>query len=355
MEQWQELLAGSISRPAALAGRWSLDSAQMEQVTGAFPARVNPYFASLVREEGDPIWRQVLPSTAELADRSGQAGGEGGCPLDPLHEERHSPLGNLVHRYPDRVLFLVCSACAVLCRFCTRRRLTGPGFPAGEEQEDAALRYIRSRPEVREVILSGGDPLLLADDRLRGLLARLRQIPHVRALRLHTRAPGVLPQRVTPALAALLAERVPVRVNLHFNHPRELTPRAREAVTLLARAGVPLGSQTVLLAGVNDDPGVLAELFRLLSRLGVRPYYLFQADTVRGTSHFRVPIGRALALGQSLRLAAERGGVPLPTLAIDLPQGGGKVPLTPDRVARRDGLCFVRGLEGAWIEYPDAG
>jgi lysine 2,3-aminomutase len=239
----------------------------------------------------------------------------------------------------------------VLCRFCTRRRLTGPGFEAGEGEEDQALAYLRAHLGVREVILSGGDPLLLSDARLRRLLGLLRAIPHIGVIRIHTRVPGALPQRVDAPLAALLAAHHPVWMNLHFNHPREITASARAAIALLADAGIALGSQTVLLAGVNDDPAVLARLFRELVALRVRPYYLFQMDTVRGTSHFRVSLARALDLGDDLRRALS--GIAVPTLAVDLPEGGGKVPLTRDRLVRRDGLTFVRNLEGALIPYPD--
>jgi lysine 2,3-aminomutase len=332
-QAWQDLIDRSFTPPS--------------DVAGAFPARINPYFASLIREEGDPIWRQVVPSSAEVARERD----EGGCPLDPLREEAHSPVANLVHRYPDRALLLVSAACPVLCRFCTRRRLTGPGFDAGEELEDRALAYLRAHPAVREVILSGGDPLLLPDARLRRLLGRLRAIPHVGVIRVHTRVPGALPQRVDAALAALLAAHHPVWMNLHFNHPRELTAEARAAVVRLADAGIALGSQTVLLAGVNDDPAVLARLFRELVGLRVRPYYLFQMDTVQGTSHFRVSLARALDIGDLLR--SSLSGIAVPTLAIDLPEGGGKAPLTRDRVLRRDGRTFVRNLEGALIPYPD--
>ncbi len=344
---WQDLLAQSITSPAALAQTWSLDRSAMEEATGRFPARVNPYFASLIREEGDPIWRQVIPSSAEVAPERD----EGGCPLDPLREEEHSPVPGLVHRYADRVLLLAGVACPVLCRFCTRRRRTGR-VPSTEEIElKQAFRYLRERPSVREVILSGGDPLMLSDRKLNGLLARLREIPHLGVIRIHTRVPGALPQRVTFSLSRLIASFHPVWMNLHFNHPREITPGARAACRLLADAGIPLGSQTVLLAGVNDDPAVLTGLFRALVALRVRPYYLFQADTVQGTAHFRVPLARALDLGDALR--RDLSGIAVPILAVDLPQGGGKVPLTRDRIVRRGDDTLVRGLEGRLIPYPD--
>jgi lysine 2,3-aminomutase len=360
-ECWQDMLARSVTTPAALAGTWSLDPSSARRVTDAFPALINPYFASLIREEGDPIWRQVIPSSAEVAPESGEGGqrpaeaaldrGEGGCSLDPLREEEHSPVPGLVHRYPDRVLLLAGCACPVLCRFCTRRRRTGRTPRAEETGLEEAMSYLRGRPAVREVILSGGDPLLLSDGLLQDLLARLREIPHLGVIRIHSRVPGALPARVTAGLARLVAAFHPVWINLHFNHPRELTWQARASCRVLADAGIPLGSQTVLLAGVNDDEAVLAGLFRGLVETGVRPYYLFQADTVRGTAHFRVPLARALAIGDALRRGTS--GIAMPTLAVDLPEGGGKVPLTRDRIVRRDGCTLVRGTAGRLIPYPD--
>ncbi len=343
METWQSLLADSITLPAQCAARFRLDPDATARAAGLLPVRINPYFAGLIRNPQDPIGLQVLPRGEEAED--------GSCPLDPLGEERHSPVPAVIHRYPDRALLLASSACPVHCRFCTRKRKVAAGFAADGRALAEGVAYLKDRGEIRDVLVSGGDPLLLPDERLGELLSSLRSIPHLKVVRIGSRVPGALPQRVTPALARLLGRFHPLYLNLHFNHPRELTAEAAAACGRLADAGLPLGSQTVLLAGVNDDAATLEALFTGLLAMRVRPYYLFQVDTVRGSSHFRVGLDRALGLGEELRRRAS--GMAVPTLAVDLPEAGGKVPLTADRVVRREGVTFLRSLEGREIPYPD--
>jgi lysine 2,3-aminomutase len=270
---------------------------------------------------------------------------------DPLAEERLSPVPGLVHRYPDRALLLVTPRCAVYCRFCTRKRLVGrsdgPAFDLA-----AATDYLAAHPGIREVVVSGGDPLVLADERLAEILAALRALPSVEVLRLHTRVPAVQPARVTAALAATLARFHPLYVMIHVAHPRELTPAVVAACGRLADAGLPLGSQTVLLRGVNDDPDVLAELFRGLLRARVRPYYLHQCDLTEGIEHFRTPLDRGIALLEALR--GRLSGTALPTFVVDLPGGLGKVPLGPEHVvAREPGGTRLRAPGGQTVVYPD--
>ena len=321
MEEWQEILAASLTSPAELPARLRPAGSPLAGVTAAFPMRINPYYLGLVREAGDPIWRQAVPTAAELDDRL--------CPADPLGEENLSPLPGLVWKYPDRVLLLANHACAVYCRFCTRRRKTGrSGMVPGERGMEDCFAFLREHPQIREVLVSGGDPLLLADDRIDWLLARLRAIPSIEVIRIGTRAPCTLPQRVTPRLAAVLKRHHPLFVNTHFNHPRELTAEARRACGLLADAGVPLGCQTVLLKGVNDDPGTMTALLRGLLGMRVRPYYLFQADMSRGTDHLRTPLRRGLEIMAAI--SGKLSGMAVPAFAVDLPGGGGKVRLGPE-------------------------
>lgn len=318
---------------------------------GPLPVGVNPYYASLLdRDDPDhPLRRTVVMRTAEYEQSRGEA-------ADPLAEDAYSPVPGIVHRYPDRVLFLVTGFCPVYCRYCTRSRMVG--FPGGEYRFDTAqwergIRYIEDTPSIRDVLVSGGDPLLLADDRLEWLLGRLRRIPHVEFLRIGSKVPATLPQRITPSLVRALRRMHPLWISIHFAHPAELTPEVAAACGRLADAGMPLGSQTVLLAGVNDDAETLRKLFQGLLRIRVRPYYLYQCDPVSGSAHFKVPVQRGLELMQALR--GHTTGYAVPTYVIDLPGGGGKVPLVPDYVTGRDGDdLLLRNFEGRIYRYPDA-
>ena len=313
---------------------------------GHFRVAVTPYFASLMDPDDPncPIRRQVIPTTAELAPAEWEY-------EDSLAEDAHSPVPGLVHRYPDRVLMLVTTQCASYCRFCTRSRLVGDshaqmGFRVYEQQ----LAYIAAHPQVRDVLLSGGDPLLLAPRVLQYLLSRLRAIPHVEVIRIGTRVPVFLPQRVTDELVQMLRAYHPLWMNIHFNHPKEITPAVERALTRLADAGIPLGSQTVLLAGINDCPNVITALVHRLVRNRVRPYYLYQCDMVRGTERFRTPVQKGIEIMEALR--GHTSGYAIPTFVIDAPGGGGKVPLLPNYLlSMSEKRVVVRNYEGFICSY----
>lgn len=312
-------------------------------VARRYPFRVSRHLLGLLREPGDPLWRQVVPDPRELEDALGWE--------DPLAEETLSPVPHLVHRYPDRVLWLVSRECAVLCRFCTRKRRWQNRGSLSAPELQAGLDYIRGHREIRDVLLSGGDPLMLSVEQLGSILASLRSIPHVEIIRIGTRVPVAAPQRITLALARLLARHHPLYVNIHFNHPVEVTAESAKACTRLADAGIPLGSQTVLLKDVNDDSAVLADLFKQLLRLRVRPYYLLQMDLMRSTAHFRTPLISGLQIIQALRNRIS--GLAVPQLLLDLPGGHGKIPLVPRYVERveQDRLQLV-DFRNQSCDYP---
>lgn len=318
MAAWEDQLRKSLSDPIEIARRFGLDPEATRAVAGRYPVRLTPHLLELIDGPGDPLGRQFLPDPAELE--------EDDLPEDPLAEERLSPTPAIVHRYPDRVLMLAANTCAAYCRFCTRKRRVGcrdRSVSFGEIQ--AAVDYVAAHPEVREVIVSGGDPFLMADGMLGEILGRLRKIPHLGLLRVATRTPAVLPARITESLAALLRRAAPLFLTTHFNHPRELTPEAAAACALLADAGIPLANQTVLLRGVNDDADVLAELFQNLLLLRVRPYYLHHPDPVHGTAHFAVSLDRGRDLMNMLRKKVS--GLAVPHYVLDTPGGKGKVPV----------------------------
>lgn len=317
--------------------------ARLTDVLRRYPCKLSPYVAKLIENPGDPIGRQFLPSIEEADDSSGR--------LDPLAEESLSPVKGLVHRYPNRALWLVSPACAAHCRFCTRKRRWRGAREMSEEEFASGLDYLRRHREIVDVLLSGGDPLLLSPDGLERILIHLRAIPHIQVIRIGTRAPGVLPETVTPALAAMIRKYHPVFMNLHFNHPREITLESRKACATLADAGIPLGSQTVLLRGVNDDAGILAELLHGLLSMRVRPYYLMQMDLTAGTAHFRTPVASGLKILLALRNRIS--GIAMPQFVIDLPGGHGKVPLVPNSIAaiHTDRVEFV-SYTGKRCIYP---
>jgi lysine 2,3-aminomutase len=304
---------------------------------------ITPYYAALMDPEDPdcPIRRQVVPRLAELADPDGVA--------DPLDEVAHSPVKNVVRVYRDRIAFCVNNECALYCRFCLRKRMVGDEEWTMQRRElSAALDWIRETPEIRDVLLTGGDPLVFSDERLGWLLGELRAIPHVEIIRLGTRLPVTLPFRVTPALCALLERHHPIWLNTHFNHPRELTAEAAEACDRLSRAGVPLGNQSVLLAGINDDPDTMKALCEGLVRMRVRPYYCYQAQLLEGTAHFRVPIERGIELFRGLR--GRTSGFAIPQYVLDTPHG--KVPLAHPYFEGREGdAVVVETFEGLrWRE-----
>ncbi len=321
----------------------------LQNVNGGFPVSVTPYYASLLSANDplQPLRRSVIPVCAEQVRGPGEAD-------DPLGEDGHSPVPGLVHRYPDRVLFLVTSFCSTFCRYCTRSRIVGRSGNCSFSWKrlEAAIEYIESRKEVRDVLLSGGDPLTLSDEALSKLLERLRRIPHVEIIRIGTKAPAVMPQRVTPALTRMLKRFHPLWMSLHFTHPAEITPETAQACGRLSDAGIPLGSQTVLLKGVNDSVEVMTKLVHGLLRIRVRPYYLYQCDPISGSSHFRTGVEQGLAVIKGLR--GHTSGYAVPHYVIDAPGGGGKIPLLPDYVEGRDGDdLLLRNYEGKTYRYPD--
>jgi lysine 2,3-aminomutase len=305
--------------------------------------KINRHVCTLIRCADDPLGRQFLPDPRELNDSGGD--------IDPLDEERQSPTPQVVHRYPHRVIFLVSNRCAVTCRFCMRKRIVGDGRRVTAGAIDAGLDYIRGNRQVNEVILSGGDPLMLADQRLSEILGAIKAVEHVRVVRVHSRIPSVWPRRITEKLARRLASFRPLYLNIHVNHPAEITRDTARACARLADAGIPLGSQTVLLAGVNDHPDTLYDLFTRLLEIRVRPYYLHQLDRVSGTAHFRVPLERGLHLMDALR--GRLSGMAMPHYMIDLPGGGGKVELLPDAIMeRRAGGYSMKNFQGRTFPYP---
>lgn len=305
---------------------------------GMLPAGVTPYYAAIIRrqcaEGGMALRRTMIPSLAEIMVTEVEMS-------DPLGEEHDSPVPGIVHRYPDRVLFLTTDFCSAYCRYCTRSRRVGR--PESKSRRigvwDRAIDYVREHPEVRDVLLSGGDPLTLTDAALEYLLSRLRAIPHVEMIRLGTKTPMVLPQRITPALVRMLRRYHPLFMSIHCTHPAELTPEAATALGRLADAGIPLGSQTVLLRGVNDDVKTMTALNRGLLKNRVRPYYLYHCDQVAGTSHFRTPLDKGLEIIRGLR--GHTSGYAVPHFVVDLPGGGGKTPVCPDYQLRREGGRIV--------------
>ncbi|MDT8441804.1 MAG: KamA family radical SAM protein [Desulfuromonadales bacterium] len=312
---WQTELADSLTSPAQLAELFAIDPAPLAAVVARYPMRITPHTLGLLQSPGDPIWRQVIPDLRELQGDL--------LPEDSLNEAAFRPVPAVVHRYPDRALLLVSGVCAGYCRFCTRKSRVGSSalcFSAA--QIDDGIAYLAATPTIRDVILTGGDPLLRDDESLGEILARLRQIRHVDILRIGSRVPVTLPSRITAPLCRLLARSAPLYLNTHFNHPRELTPAAAAACARLADAGIVLGNQAVLLRGVNDDAATMAELCRGLLRMRVRPYYLHQLDRVKGADHFRVDVaaGRAIVAGLRGRVS----GLAIPHYVVDPPDGSGK-------------------------------
>jgi lysine 2,3-aminomutase len=311
---------------------------------------ITPYFFNLIdpADEHCPIRRQVVPRIEETRTASWEM-------TDPCGEDSHSPVPGLVHRYPDRVLFLVTDRCASYCRYCTRSRLvsnaTGYDF---HPQFDRQIDYIRQHEEIRDVLLSGGDPLLFSDDKLEYLLREVRAIKHVEFLRIGTRIPIFLPQRITPKLCAMLRNYHPLFVSVHSNHPRELTTEVRDALGRLADAGIPLGNQSVLLKDVNDDATVMRAFVQKLLMCRVKPYYVYQCDLIAGSAHLRTSVSKGLEIMEALR--GHTTGYAVPQYVIDAPGGGGKVPVNPEYVlSRAAGRVVIRNFEGKVFEYPEAG
>jgi len=344
IEDWQQQHRQALTDPRQLAAQFDLNGADLALVGTRYPMRITTHSLKLISHSGDPIAQQFIPSLRELAADSAMYS-------DPLNEEALSPVPHLVHRYPHRVLLLVAGSCFSYCRFCTRKRKVGcQDMAVSLGDVIKGLEYITEHPQVNEVILSGGDPLTMSDNLLCDILERLRRIPHVEVVRIGSRAPVVLPARITPALCSLLSSYQPLYFLTHFNHPAELCPASIEACTSLVRAGVPVINQTVLLRGINDDATILHELFHKLHRLCVRPYYLHQMDLTCGTAHFRTSLETGIEIMDKLR--GPLSGLAVPTYIVDLPGGHGKVPITPAYIRSLGKQAKLRAADGTLVDYP---
>ena len=336
----------SIERLAQFIPLSAEEQAQLRLVTMRYPISVSPYYLSLIDPDDpeDPIRKQAIPSVLEMTMSS--MGVE-----DPLDEKGDSVVPGLVHRYPDRALVVLTDICPVLCRHCTRKReWKNGGWVRTPAEVEAILAYIRQHRAIRDVVISGGDPLTLSTPRLEDIISRIREIGHVEIIRIGTRFPVVLPQRIDSELCAMLSEYGPIWVNTHFNHVREITPEAADACDRLARSGVPINNQSVLLRGINDSAGAQTELCHGLLRSKVRPYYLFQCDEVQGTEHLRTPVEVGIKIIEGMR--GHTSGLAVPVFVVDLPQGGGKVPLQPDYVvAQTEDELVLRNYEGRIFRY----
>lgn len=314
------------------------------------PVAITPYYASLLNENdsSQSLRKTVIPVFSEKIYSQGEA-------ADPLGEDKQCPAPGIVHRYPDRVLFLVTNYCASYCRYCTRSRMVGDSkghYAVGKEQWESGIAYIESHPEVRDVLISGGDTLTLPDEEIAWLLKRLKKISHVEFLRIGTKVPVVLPQRITPALARILKRYHPLWLSIHFTHPEELTPETQGACERLADAGIPLGSQTVLLAGINDHIDTMKKLFHGLLKIRVKPYYLYQCDPILGSSHFRTPVQKGIEMISQLR--GYTSGYAVPNFVIDAPGGGGKILIAPETIVGQDAdMLLLRNYEGKIFKYPN--
>ncbi|MCW0483421.1 lysine 2,3-aminomutase [Gaoshiqia sediminis] len=322
---------------------------KLNETLEKFPLSITPYYASLISKDNyknDPVFRQSFANVHELTVLDNEL-------KDPLSEESDSPVEGITHRYPDRVLFHVSNICAMYCRHCTRKRKVGDiDFVPSKEQLRKGIDYIKNTPQVRDVLLSGGDPLMLPDSQIDWLLSELTAIPHVEIVRIGTRMPVVLPYRITDELVSILKKYQPLWINTHFNHPREITASAKEALRRLADGGFPLGNQTVLLADVNDCPRIMKKLVHKLVANRVRPYYLYQCDLSEGLSHFRTPIGKGIEIMESL--IGHTTGFAVPTYVIDAPGGGGKIPVMPNYIISwSTNKVVLRNYEGVITTYKE--
>ena len=350
---WKWQLSNSITTAEKLSRIVDLTDEELRAVSGeggVLPLRITPHYASLLSKSDpdQPIRRSVIPVTAEHQHCFGEA-------EDPLHEEHDSPVSGLVHRYPDRVLFLATGFCSTYCRYCTRSRMVGDANRMHQFSTkiwDEAISYIERTPTIRDVLISGGDPLTMPDAKIEYLLSRIRKIEHVEIIRIGTKVPAVLPQRITPKLVNMLKKYHPLMISVHFTHPDELTPEVAQACTRLADAGIPLGSQTVLLKGINDEVPTMTSLFHKLLKIRVRPYYLYQCDPILGSGHFRTTVEKGLEIIRGLR--GHTTGYAVPQFVVDAPGGGGKIPLLPDYWQGRDQeYVYVKNYENKTYRYPN--
>ncbi len=309
---------------------------------------ITPYYLSLIEKDNPhcPVRKQAIPSIMETFTAKADL-------LDPLSEDEDAPVPGLTHRYPDRVLFLITDMCSMYCRHCTRRRFAGQKDTAAPKDNiDKGIEYIANHPEVRDVLLSGGDALLVADSRLEEIIRRLREIPHVEIIRIGTRTPVVLPMRITDEFVEMLKKYHPIWLNTHFNHSNEVTPESYEACTKLVNAGVPIGNQSVLLRGVNDCPNIMKKLVHNLVRMRVRPYYIYQCDLSMGLEHFRTTVSKGIEIIESLR--GHTSGYAVPTFVVDAPGGGGKIPVMPQyMISQMPGKVILRNFEGVITTYTE--
>lgn len=322
---------------------------QLEKTVEKFPISITPYYLSLIDQEDyqyDPVFKQSFPDPAELITEQFDM-------EDPLSEDRDSPVPLITHRYPDRVLFLVSNVCSMYCRHCTRKRKVGDvDFIPNKEEILKGIEYIKQTPQVRDVLLSGGDPFMLSDTYLDWILTELRKVEHVEVIRIGTRTPVVLPYRITPDLVKVLKKHQPLWINTHFNHPREITSSSRAALKMLADAGFPLGNQSVLLAGVNDCPRIMKHLVHKLVQNRVRPYYLYQCDMSEGLTHLRTPVGKGIEIIESL--IGHTSGFAVPTYVIDAPGGGGKIPIMPNYIISwSTNKVILRNFQGVITSYKE--
>ncbi len=354
---WRWQLSNSITSAEQLERFVSLTSDERAAISNngkgggcGLPLRITPYYAGLIAGSGPdyPLRRAVLPLTDELLVSPGEGD-------DPLSEESHTPVPGLVHRYPDRVLFLATEFCSVYCRYCTRSRLVGKSrHRLSTSHWEEAFRYIGDHPEIRDVLISGGDPLTMPNEKLDYLLSRIRSIAHVEIIRIGSKVPAVLPQRITAKLTRMLAKYQPLFLSLHFTHPDELTPESAAACRRLADAGFPLGSQTVLLKGINDNVETMTRLFHELLKVRVKPYYLYQCDPISGSSHFRTSVQKGLELIRGIR--GFTSGYAVPHYVVDAPGGGGKIPLLPEYYqGEDDNYVYLKNYEGNSYRYPKEG
>ncbi len=322
----------------------------LSNVIKKYPLAITPYYASLIRrlDDSDPIFAQSVPQSRELEYLDCLS-------EDPLEENEDMPVPGLVHRYPDRALLIITTTCSTYCRHCTRKRVAGTRETSISPRRLAQVSaYLNAHPEISDVIVSGGDPLTMPTEALEKVLSTLRSIPSVEIIRIGTRTPVVLPQRITDELTDMLRKYHPLWINTHFNHPNELTPEAAQACAKLANVGIPLGNQSVLLRGVNDEPAVYEQLCRGLVRMRVRPYYLFQCDLVKGVEHFRTPLSRGIEMMEYLR--GRLSGLAIPTFVVDAPHGGGKIPVLPNYIVSVSPTHTVlRNFEGMLVNYPEPG
>ena len=347
---WRWQLSNRINTPEEFEKVIPLTDSERKALSAShlFRVDITPYFISLIDPDDpyDPVRKQVVPTAAEMVPFTSMM-------EDSLAEDRHSPVPGLVHRYPDRVLMLVTTQCATYCRYCTRSRIVGdPAATFSRDEFEMQIEYLKSTPQVRDVLLSGGDPLVLAPGILENILSRLREIPHIEIIRIGSRVPVFLPMRVTTKLTGMLQKYHPLWINIHVNHPNEITTELAEACDRMTRAGIPLGNQTVLLAGVNDNVHIQRDLVQKLVRIRVRPYYLYQCDLVEGAGHFRTPVAKGIEIMEGLR--GHTSGFAVHQYIIDAPGGGGKIPVSPNyMLSMSDHKIVLRNYEGFITTYEE--